>query len=106
MGGPSRYGQELRRDAVALVHATSRPIAEIAHDLGISHETLQGWVEQDRIDRAERQPDELTTSEREELSRLRQEADELRSEVEIQREILRKAADYLMKEMGQDGQAS
>jgi transposase len=55
----------------------------IAADLGVSQETLRGWVNQDRIDRGEGKPGELTTAEKQELVRLRRENAQLRMEREI-----------------------
>lgn len=96
MGRPSKYGPEFKRDAVALVQTTGRPVNQVARELGISHETLRNWVKQDRIDRGQGQPGELTTSEREELRSLRRRV----AELEVEKEILRKAAAYFAKEMG------
>jgi transposase len=96
VGRPSKYSEEFRRDAVALVRSTGRPINQVARELGLSHETLRSWVRRDRIDRGAGQPGELTSDQLEELRRLRREVAELRTE----REILRKAAAYFAKEMG------
>lgn len=96
MGRPSKYSEEFKRDAVALVRSTGRPINQVARELGLSHETLRSWVRCDRIDRGDGQPGELTSDQLEELRRLRREVAELRTE----REILRKAAAYFAKEMG------
>lgn len=43
MGGPSKYTQEFRRDAVDLVRSSGWPINEVARELGMSHETLRNW---------------------------------------------------------------
>jgi transposase len=96
VGRPSKYSPEFKRDAVALVHSTGRPINQVARELGLSHETLRNWVKRDRIDRGQGEPGELTSDQLEELRRLRREVAELRTE----REILRKAAAYFAKEMG------
>ena len=53
VGRPSKYSPEFRRDAVALVHATGRPINQVARELGLSHETLRNWVKRDQIDRGQ-----------------------------------------------------
>jgi transposase len=96
VGRPSKYSSEFRRDAVALVHSTGRPINQVARELGLSHETLRNWVKRDRIDRGQGEPGELTTSQLEELRQLRRRVVEL----EAEREILRRAAAYFAKEMG------
>ena len=63
---------ELRREVVALVKSSERPVAEVARSLGIAEGTLWNWVKADR-EAAERaaDPDALSESEREELKRLR-----------------------------------
>jgi transposase len=96
VGRPSKYSPEFKRDAVALVRSTGRPINQVARELGLSHETLRSWVKRDRIDRGQGDPGELSSSEREELGRLRRRVVEL----EAEREILRRAAAYFAKEMG------
>jgi transposase len=96
VGRPSKYSSEFRRDAVALVHSTGRPINQVARELGLSHETLRNWVKRDQIDRGQGEPRELTTSQLEELRQLRRRVVEL----EAEREILRRAAAYFAKEMG------
>ncbi len=96
MGRPSKYSPEFKRDAVALVRTTGRPINQVARELGLSHETLRNWVKQDRIDRGQGLPGELTSTEREELRTLRRRV----AELEVEKEILRKAAAYFAKEMG------
>jgi transposase len=96
VGRPSKYSPEFKRDAVALVHSTGRPINQVARELGLSHETLRNWVKRDRIDRGQGEPGELTTSQLEELRQLRRRVVEL----EAEREILRRAAAYFAKEMG------
>jgi transposase len=96
VGRPSKYSPEFKRDAVALVRSTGRPINQVARELGLSHETLRSWVKRDRIDRGQGDPGELSSSEREELGRLRRRVVAL----EAEREILRRAAAYFAKEMG------
>jgi transposase len=96
VGRPSKYSPEFKRDAVALVRTTGRPINQVARELGLSHETLRNWVKQDRVDRGHGQPGELTTTEREELRTLRRRV----ADLEAEREILRRAAAYFAKEMG------
>jgi transposase len=43
---PRGFTKEFKRDAVELVRATRRPIAEIARELGIYDSTLGNWVRQ------------------------------------------------------------
>jgi transposase len=95
LGRPSKFPPEFRREAVALVLMSDRPLAQIARELGVHHKTLGGWVAQERRRRAQAaDPEAVSESEREELRRLRKEVSELRME----REILRKAAAYFASE--------
>lgn len=94
MGRPSKYTEEFRRDAAALVRDSGEPVKKIARDLGISPETLRTWVKQDKIDRGEGEPGALTSAEREELRTLRKR----NLELEREREILVKAAAFFAKE--------
>ncbi len=76
-----RFTKEFKDDAVALVLDGDRPIARVAHDLGIGATSLGNWVRQARIDRGE-EPG-LTTEERSELVRLRRENSKLRMKREL-----------------------
>lgn len=96
MPRPSKYPEEFRRDAVALVKASpERTVAEIARELGVNHETLRQWVMAAGKQRA-REAAGLGQAELEELKRLRKE----NAELKLEKEILRKAAQYFAKEMG------
>jgi transposase len=86
------YAPEFRREAVALYCRTDRTLGELAHDLGVSRESLRLWVAQAQVERGER--DGLSGDEREELR-------ELRTRVlllEQEREILKKAATFFARE--------
>ncbi len=97
VGRPSKYSEEFRRDAVALVRDSGRPVKQVARELGVNPETLRGGVKRDRIDRGEGAPGELTTAEREELRALRRGVRVLREE----REILKKAAAFFARKTDQ-----
>ncbi len=99
-----RYAPEFRAEAIALVRRVTAggagggggggtsPLTRVAHDLGVSVETLRAWVKQDDVDGGRR--DGLTTEEREELRQLRRENRLLRME----RDVLKKAAVFFAKE--------
>lgn len=95
MGRPAKYPVEFRREAIALVKSSGRPVAEVARSLEIAEGTLWNWMKTDR-DAAERakDPNVLSESEREELKRLRRKT----AQQEIDLEILRKAAAYFARE--------
>jgi hypothetical protein len=44
VSGSSKYPEQFRQDAVALARSTSRPLAGVARELGVNHETLCTWV--------------------------------------------------------------
>jgi len=97
MGRPSRYSPEFRHQAVELVAASDKTIAEVARDLGINDTTLGNWVKADRAERGVADAKgqvPLTGQERAELTRLRRENATLRAE----REILKKAAAFFVQE--------
>jgi transposase len=88
------YPAEFREEAVRLWRSVQkeRSLREVASELGISMESLRGWVKRSDID--EGKAEGLTTDEREELARLRRENRVLREE----REILKKAAAFFARE--------
>jgi len=90
---PRPYPKEFREGALQLVREGERPIAQIAHDLGIAESCLRRWIKQAELDSGQRD-DGLTTNEREELRRLRRENARLKQE----KEILRKAAAFFARE--------
>lgn len=77
-----------------LVFESGRPIAHVAKDLGVHHESLRIWVRQAEADGGVR-GDRLTTREREELKQLRRENRELRRA----NEILKSASVFFAKEL-------
>jgi transposase len=87
------YPSEFRAEAVRLAQSGQQPIAQTARDLGVSYETLRGWIKRTDLD-AGRRTDGLTSVERDELARLRREVRVLREE----REILKKAAAFFATE--------
>lgn len=95
MGRPAKYPPEFRREAVALVHSSGRPVAEVARSLSIAEGTLWNWVKADRAHRErDADPSALSESERAELKRLRKE----NAQLAVDMEILRKAAAFFARE--------
>jgi transposase len=94
MGRPSKYSEEFRADAVALVLTTGISLAQAGRDLGVNSETLRNWVKQAKIDRGQGPAGALTTVERAVFGRLRRRVVELEQE----RSILVKAAVFFAKE--------
>jgi transposase len=96
MGRPSKYPPEFRQRAVHIARQFERPIAAVARDLGIHHETLRVWVRQDEADDGTRS-DRLAAVEREELAALRREVRDLRRA----NEILKAASVFFAGELDQ-----
>lgn len=87
------YSAEFKASAVKLALESERPIAQTARELGVSKDTLYGWVRQSP---GKPQPDQAVVKfdpVHEELKRLRREVSILREE----RDILKKAAAYFAK---------
>ena len=95
MGRPAKYPPEFRREAVAFVQSSGRPVVEVARSLSIAEGTLWNWVKADR-EHVERDadPNALSEPERAELKRLRKENAQLAMDMEI----LRKAAAFFARE--------
>jgi transposase len=87
------YSPEFREEAVKLVIETSRPVAQVAKELGIVEGTLGNWVNAYRREHAGDEPP-LAISERAELAELRRRARELEQE----NLFLKKAAAYFAKD--------
>ena len=88
----NKYDREFREGVVRIVKETSKPIAQVARDLGVNEGTLGNWVARDR--EARQGSDGLSTSEVEELRRLRAEVAELRME----RDVLKRSVVLWVKE--------
>ena len=89
---PRPHPLEFRARAVALARERTKPVDQLAKDLGISSSCLRNWVRQADVDQCRREG--LTTEERAELVKLRREKRTLEMEVEI----LKRAAAYFAKE--------
>ncbi|BAK33142.1 putative transposase orfA for insertion sequence element [Microlunatus phosphovorus NM-1] len=91
---PAPHPPEFRRRAVELARERSKPVAELAKDLGISESCLRRWMEQSETDAAGGSETALTSREKKELVELRR--DKRRLEMEV--EILKRAAAYFAQE--------
>ncbi|MGH3479966.1 MAG: transposase [Nocardioidaceae bacterium] len=94
MPRPKRnFSPEFREEAVKMVIETSRPIAQVAKELGINPGTLGNWVNTYRREHTGEEP-ALGVSERAELAELRRRTRELEQE----NLFLKKAAAYFAKD--------
>jgi transposase len=75
-----KYSPEFRDAAVREVIDRSRPIADVARDLGLVSQTLGNWVAAYRAKNAGAEPDELSVTDRARLKQLEREVRELRLE--------------------------
>ena len=84
-----KFTPEFREEAARMVVETSRPIAEVARELGINETSLGNWVRAYREKHAGDEPP-LQVSERARLRELEREVRELR----MKADFLSKAAAY------------
>ncbi len=87
-----KYSAEFKRAAVQEVIDRSRPIADVAAELGLVAQTLGNWVKAYRDEHPDAEP-ELSVSERAHLKELERENRELRME----NEFLGKATAFFAK---------
>jgi transposase len=92
MGKYRKFSPEYREQAVKLVLESSRPIAEVARELGVNEGTLGNWVNKYRSEHPV--SEELNLPERARLRELERENRELR----LQAEFLKKAAAFFARE--------
>ncbi len=90
----TKYPAELLDRGARMVFDSGRPIAHVARDLGIHHETLRKWVRKTEADEGKR-TELLSSQEREELKALRGEVRELRRA----NEILKSASAFFAAEL-------
>jgi transposase len=88
-----KFSPEFREEAARMVVETSRPIADVARELGVNETSLGNWVRAYRQDHAGDEPP-LQVSERARLRELEREVRELR----MKAEFLSKAAAYFAAE--------
>jgi transposase len=84
-----RFDEQFRRDALALVHSTGKPLGEIADQLGITHWNLRDWMKKER---QEGQPAATSIADLQRvIARLQRENESLQA----QRDVLKKAMGIL-----------
>jgi transposase len=77
-----KYSPEFKVEAARLVVESSRPIVEVAREIGVHEGTLGSWVSKYRTEHAGDEPP-LTLSERARLRELEREVRELRMKTEF-----------------------
>jgi transposase len=88
-----KYSPEFKEEAVRAIVKDSRPIVDVARELGLVEQTLRNWVGAWRAEHAGEEP-ELSIPERARLRELERETRELR----LENEFLKKAAAYFAKD--------
>ena len=92
---PAPHPAEFRQRAVELARTGTKPVRELARDLGISESCLRNWLAQADADDGRGGPaDRMTSAEKKELAELRRRNRQL----EMENEILKRAAAYFAKE--------
>ena len=91
---PAPRPPEFRRRAVELAREGTKPVAELAVDLGISQSCLRNWMAQAEADETGGSASRLTSAEKKELAQLRRKNRQL----EVENEILKRAAAYFARE--------
>jgi transposase-like protein len=84
-----RFSPEYREQAAKMVIETSRPIAQVARELGIGEQTLGNWVTKYRQDHADDEP-ALDLDERAQLEELKRQT----REPKMENEFLKECAAY------------
>lgn len=87
------FTPEYKDEAARMVVESSRPVAQVARELGLNEQTLRNWVNAYRDARAGDEPP-LSVSERARLRELEKEVRELR----LKNEFLGKAAAFFAQE--------
>ena len=93
-----RYSKEFKLEAIRLLNEGSKPVSEIAMQLGVKRTLLYRWKDQllEKGDKAfSNRLGRPTREEESELTRLRRENKDLKEE----RDILKKAAAYFARDL-------
>ena len=97
MSRAEKYSKEFKMEAIRLLNEGSKPVAEIARELGVKRTFLYRWRDQlnNSKEHTLRGPGRPKLSEMSELSKLKQELKEIKEE----RDILKKAAAYFARDL-------
>jgi len=87
-----KFDKEFREAAVRIVRESSKPIAQVARELGVKEGTLGNWVNLDR--QAREGTTGLSTGDVAELKRLRAE----NAELLMERDVLKRSVVLWVKE--------
>jgi transposase len=80
------YDEEFRRNAVALVESSGRPLNEIAAELGCSHWNLRDWIKGGARKKAA--PPATVEEAQREMTRLRRENENLQARCDVLKKAL------------------
>jgi len=89
-----KYTAEFKQEAVALVERGEQTISTIATDLGLSKNTLYGWVSKSRSESSTGQTRTSASDMERDNMRLRKE----NAVLKMERDILKKATAFFAKE--------
>ncbi len=89
-----QYTEDFKQEAVRLVRAPARPVAQVARDLGIPENLLYRWRAQHRQAEAQGTTRAVQRTEAEELTRLKRELVRVTQE----RDFLKRAAAFFARE--------
>jgi transposase len=81
-----QYDEEFRRNAVALVESSGRPLSEIAAELGVSHWNLRDWTKGGSHKKVA--PPATAQELQRELTRLRRENQSLQARCDVLKKAL------------------
>lgn len=88
-----KFSPEFKDEAVKMVIELSRPVAQVARELGINEGTLANWVNRYRREHATEEPP-LSVDERARLREVERQVQELKME----NEFLKKCAAYFAQD--------
>jgi transposase len=98
MENGGKYSKEFRLEAVRLLREGSKPVAELARELGVKRTFLYRWqaqLEQRGLDSFKNGRGRPRKEDESEISRLRRELEDVKEE----RDILKKAAAYFARDL-------